>query len=259
MEIKIFEKVFDWEQVQTVTSRDLYRFLQLDKSNYSKWSKNNIIENIFAEKWKDYDILLVLNDEWKRWKFAQNYLLNIDFAKKLCLQSKSIKWEEVRKYFIEVEKRYKKLFKDKLLLEKHKYTDEYIQNRINSKIVRKTFTDIIKDLEDYFVEQGYNSGWFLYSNYTNIITKNMFNFNDINISYINKSWKKKNRNKKEFLSAKQLKKYEAMEEKIWDFIKKETNNKTFCKEIYNKVKYIMELENKNFWLEIIIDNQLLIN
>jgi hypothetical protein len=74
----------------------------------------------------------------------------------------------------------------------------------------------------------------------------MFNYNDINISYVNKKGKKRNRNKREFLSSRQLKKLEFTEQKISDFIQKEINNKTLCKEIYNKVKNIMEFESNTF-------------
>lgn len=172
--------------------------------------------------------------------------------------SKSEKGREIRQYFIQIEKNYKKLLKDKFLLDQHKLTLEYQQFRLEWKIIRKTLTDIIKDLENHFIEQWYNSWWFLYSNYTNVIIKNMFNYNDINISYVNKKGKKRNRNKREFLSSRQLKKLEFTEQKISDFIQKEINNKTLCKEIYNKVKNIMEFESNTFWIETIIDNQLLI-
>ena len=271
-DINIFEKKFDWEKVQTVMSRDLYKFLNLDKSQYSRWYKNNIEENDFFSLWEDY-FLLVLNDEWNnenqidtkddlnnsfwRWKEAKNFLLSMDFAKDLCLSSKSKKWYEVRRYFIQVEKNYRKLLKDIIKLEQHKLWEEYIQNRLSWIIQRKTFTDIIKqELEQLFIEQSLDSWGFLYSLYTNVITNNLYDFSWVQVKYVNRKWKKKNRNKRELLSSKQLKKLEHMEEKIWGYIMKEIQNKTHCKDIYHKVKKIMINESDSFWLEKVIDNQL---
>lgn len=36
------------------TARNLYEFLELDKSNYSKWCKKNIEDNPYAENNIDY-------------------------------------------------------------------------------------------------------------------------------------------------------------------------------------------------------------
>jgi phage anti-repressor protein len=44
--------------------------------------------------------------------------------------SKSEKGREIRQYFIQIEKNYKKLLKDKFLLDQHKLTLEYQQFRL---------------------------------------------------------------------------------------------------------------------------------
>ena len=92
-----------------ITARELYEFLELNVSNFSKWCKVNIIENQFAEVNKDF-VRLVLNDETPTGGKIEriDYKLTIDFAKKLCMVSKTPKGEQARNYFIEVEKQFKK-------------------------------------------------------------------------------------------------------------------------------------------------------
>lgn len=92
------------------TARKLYEFLELDKSHYGRWAKSNITDNVFAVENEDY------------WRFAINgetptggkieredYKLTSHFAKRLCMQGKSIKGELARQYFIGTETALKKV------------------------------------------------------------------------------------------------------------------------------------------------------
>lgn len=82
-------------------------FLELNPSNYAKWCKSNIIDNPFAFENADW-ILLVPEEEYSgRGQKAVDYELTLDFAKKLCMVSKSERGEQARNYFIEVKKRLK--------------------------------------------------------------------------------------------------------------------------------------------------------
>ncbi len=91
------------------TARELYEFLELDLTHFSKWCKSNILENQFAEECKDYEVLALQGENPLGGRPSQNYSLSIDFAKKLCMVSKSKRGEQARNYFIEVEKRFKKV------------------------------------------------------------------------------------------------------------------------------------------------------
>lgn len=85
-----------------ITARELYEFLELTRGQFARWVKQHIVDNQFAEDGKDYegfDIVVEGNS-------TKDYKLTIDFAKKLCMVSKSLKGEQARNYFIEVEKRY---------------------------------------------------------------------------------------------------------------------------------------------------------
>ena len=100
------------EEIQVVSSKDLYEFLELNPAVYSRWIKINILENKFAIENEDYSKIEVLNINVENLKSkggrpSQDYHLKIDFAKKLCMTSKSSKGEQVRNYFIEVEKKFK--------------------------------------------------------------------------------------------------------------------------------------------------------
>lgn len=96
-------KVTEENGEQLVSARELYEFLELDKSQWARWTKKNI-EEIFEE-----------NQEYQRLDIVSNgnntteYILKLDVAKELSMLSRSEKGKEVRRYFIEVEKKYKSL------------------------------------------------------------------------------------------------------------------------------------------------------
>lgn len=87
------------------TARKLYEYLELDKSNYSRWAKTNIENNQFAEENVDF-WAFVINDEWGG-QATKDYKLTATFAKKLAMTSHTERGEEARAYFIKVEDRLK--------------------------------------------------------------------------------------------------------------------------------------------------------
>ena len=94
--IKITEK--DGNQV--VSAKELYLFLQLDKSNYTRWSKKNIVENVFARENEDWEGFVIMTNGNE----TMDYALTIDFAKRLAMMARTEKGEQARRYFIECEK-----------------------------------------------------------------------------------------------------------------------------------------------------------
>lgn len=86
---------------QSVDARELYQALGLDKSQWSRWHKQNIAENPFAIDGEDFEGFdMMSNGNW-----TQNYVLSIDFAKKLAMQVRTEKGEQVRDYFLECERK----------------------------------------------------------------------------------------------------------------------------------------------------------
>lgn len=115
-DIKIFEND-NLNVKQAVSARELYSNLTNgDMSHYSRWVKQNIIDNDFADENVDYILFATMaktpNDSDLHTlggRPTQDYILTIDFAKELCMLSKCAKGKEIRKYFIECEKKLKEV------------------------------------------------------------------------------------------------------------------------------------------------------
>lgn len=90
------------------TAKKLYEFLELNKSNYSKWCKTNILENEFAEEGTDFYSYQSTNENG-RGNFATDYKLTSQFAKKLSMTAKNERGEQARDYFIKAEDRLKQI------------------------------------------------------------------------------------------------------------------------------------------------------
>lgn len=99
------EIALDIDSDNMTTAKKLYAFLGLSPSNYSKWCKNNITDNEFAEENVDY-WAFVLNDEWGG-QSTTDYKLTAHFAKKLTVKGNSARAEEAREYFTALEEKVK--------------------------------------------------------------------------------------------------------------------------------------------------------
>lgn len=87
------------------TARKLYEFLELHPAAYSRWFKQNIIENGFAAENEDY-FPFNTNVECGG-QASKDAKLTADFAKKLSMTAKNEKGEEARSYFVTVENKTK--------------------------------------------------------------------------------------------------------------------------------------------------------
>lgn len=85
------------------TARKLYEFLGMDSRNYSRWVRNNITENQFAEENVDYWVFLLHDENPLGGRPTQDYKLSASFAKKLSMMARSEKGEQARQYFVRVE------------------------------------------------------------------------------------------------------------------------------------------------------------
>lgn len=83
------------------TARKLFSFLGMSKGNYSRWFKNNLTANEFAEENVDY-FPFITNEECGG-QASQDARLSASFAKKLSMMAKSEKGEQARQYFVRVE------------------------------------------------------------------------------------------------------------------------------------------------------------
>lgn len=89
------------------TAKKLYEFLELDSRNYSRWCKNNITENEFAEENADYWSFVIDEERNFNPNPTTDYKLTAHFAKKLSMKGNGAKAEEARDYFTTLEERVK--------------------------------------------------------------------------------------------------------------------------------------------------------
>ena len=83
------------------TARKLFFFLGMSKNNYSRWFRNNLTDNEFAEENIDY--FPFLTNEECGGQASQDARLSASFAKKLSMMARSERGEQARQYFVRVE------------------------------------------------------------------------------------------------------------------------------------------------------------
>ena len=176
-----------------VSSRNLYDYLRLDKSNYSRWCKSNIEENPFAEKGSDY-VSFVMNDERNPHPTTE-YKLAVSFAKKLAMQSHSEQGEEARCYFLACEETLRRVAKEH---------QQWEIERAKGVIIRHVLTDTIKmKIADSPHKR------FAYPNYTKLIYKTIFgkSLDELKSDF----GVKEKESLREHMTAEQLQEIESME------------------------------------------------
>lgn len=109
MLIQIIEK----DGIQVVSAREVFEKLGANKGQWSRWVKRNITENKFAFKDKDYTPL-----DHRSNPELNDFALTMDMGYRIAMMARTKKGEEVRNYFIEIEKESKTpKNEDQLLLE----------------------------------------------------------------------------------------------------------------------------------------------
>ena len=91
----------------------MYEFLGYDRSQWSRWSNKNIVEDMFFEEGVDYIRFDIMSNGNKTY----NYMISIDMAKELSMLSRNEKGKQARRYFIECENKLK-------LIDTHSYQIE---------------------------------------------------------------------------------------------------------------------------------------
>lgn len=86
---------------QAVDAKELYQSLGLDVTHWSRWHTKNIAENPFATQGVDFVGFAIMASGNQ----TQNYLLSIEFAKKLAMQVRTEMGERIRDYFLECERK----------------------------------------------------------------------------------------------------------------------------------------------------------
>lgn len=85
------------------TASNLYEFLELNSSQFSRWCKRNITNNKFATENIDYLRFDSLVDSPIKGQTKTDYKLTSEFAKKLSMTGNTERHEQARQYFIACE------------------------------------------------------------------------------------------------------------------------------------------------------------
>lgn len=127
-----------------VSARELYRFLELDPSNYSRWAKANITENGFAAQGEDWTRLVIQDETPNGGKIdREDFTVTLPFAKKLAMMSKSAKGEQVRDYFLLCEAAAVAAISRKPAKRLPHQTEAWLETRTETKGKRKTFAGVL--------------------------------------------------------------------------------------------------------------------
>lgn len=84
---------------QVISAKELYEKLEMDKSHWKRWAKNNIETNDFFLENIDYEGFASMANGNE----TKDYWITIEMAKHLCMMSRTTKAHEIRDYFIKIE------------------------------------------------------------------------------------------------------------------------------------------------------------
>ena len=111
--------------VETVDARELHQFLE-SKQRFSDWIKNRIKQYDFTQ-----DIDFITNRNVMTSPPSIEYIISLDMAKELSMVEHNDKGREVRKYFIECERKAKEIqpLTVDQVLEQNKKMVEYLRSQ----------------------------------------------------------------------------------------------------------------------------------
>lgn len=163
--IRIETAKIDGELAQSVNARVLHKSLA-SKKKFTHWIQQQL--KLFS-KGRDYVILGDLEVTKKSHGHIKNeYFLTLDTAKHIAMMSRTKRGKELRQYFIDVEKNYKRMLAQQA-------TQSWQAIRSGGKVVRLQVTDAINDLVEHAESQGSkNARKRYYSNITNMEYNSLF-------------------------------------------------------------------------------------
>lgn len=103
MNIQVSKNQIGTESINSVNARELYLDLEMDKSQWARWSSRNIIEDNFFTENKDYLVLDIMSNT-QGGRPYKDFIISLDMAKHICMLARTEKAHDIRKYFIECEK-----------------------------------------------------------------------------------------------------------------------------------------------------------
>jgi phage anti-repressor protein len=102
--IKVEKVAVGNKEINSVSARELYVGLGLDKSQWARWNRENILNNDFFAEGIDFaqlDIMPSANQP----NPPKDFAISIDFAKHIAMQARTDKSHQYRNYMVECERR----------------------------------------------------------------------------------------------------------------------------------------------------------
>lgn len=96
-------QTIDGNTIETVSARELHSFVE-SRQEFANWIRNRIEKYGFVES---QDFLIILSKTPSGGRPSQEYFITLDMAKQLAMVENNDRGMQVRKYFIECEKRLK--------------------------------------------------------------------------------------------------------------------------------------------------------
>lgn len=98
-------KIQKTDNGDVVSAKELYDFLGLSHSQWSRWYNTNIINDGFFEENIDYQTIDIMSNG----NPTKDFALTIEMAKEISMLTRTEKGKKARKYFIECEKKLKSI------------------------------------------------------------------------------------------------------------------------------------------------------
>ena len=92
---------------KAVSARELHAFLEV-KSDFNNWIKNRINEYGFIEN-QDFEVFVKNYENSNGGRPLKEYIISLDMAKELSMVEKTEKGKQARRYFIDMEKKVKRM------------------------------------------------------------------------------------------------------------------------------------------------------
>ena len=153
--IPVFNGTISNETALLVTARDLHSFLDVGK-RFASWIVERIAEYGFVEN-QDFMIISQVREKIGRGRPAKDYHLTLDTAKELAMVERNEKGRQIRRYFIECEKKLRSM------QPAQQFTDEeiillcYMQVQMeNAQDISKRLYPILKELNSSYASKLYD-------------------------------------------------------------------------------------------------------
>lgn len=123
--VTISKTEINWIVVESVDWRELHKKLE-SKRDFSNWITSKLKKYHFSQ-WIDFTTKMLNRSDGKPGRQKKEYILTLDTAKEIAMVENNEKWREIRRYFIEVEKKLREKPQTLKIENQQQYIDTMVQ------------------------------------------------------------------------------------------------------------------------------------